>query len=284
MTGKEGVVCSTLAHKSIDQASPEKIIKVEVEETNGYQMNIASLLSALDKNVGVLVLTGGTTELGTIETLPPEVAAKCRELGIWIHLDAAYGGMNLGCLPDNNPQQQDIRKLAASDLINSITVCAHKFVGPLGCSVAFLKKDKEPKGETAYIPGATALSGTTASSEIPYKTLRTMQSLGEAKLQDLSLQTLKSAQYFAKILKAYGIQTIVPVQSGIVPIATPSKEAARHLCDNLRSYGFIVAEPLEIKTKEGTTHGVRLVLTTNNYHDICSLEDLGSLVYYILHS
>lgn len=279
-TGRELVICSALGHKSIHQAAHGHVKAINVSKNNGFQMETQTLLSALNENVGVLVLTGGTTELGIIENLSPEVEKKCRELGIWIHLDAAYGGMNIGCLPEKYSEQQNLRKLAASGAVKTITVCPHKFVGSYGCSIAFIKGTAN--FESGYIPGANALSGTSFPMETAYKTNQTIKKLGERGLNELAESTYMSAKYFAQVLKYYGIQTIVPVQSGIVPIELPSKEIAQFLCNNLRALGFSVPEPFSIHGIEREVHGVRLVFTPSVYYDICSLEDLGKIVSYIL--
>jgi len=277
-TGRDGVVCSKLAHKSIHQAVSRGLRVVELNED--FQMNEAALLDAIDETTGVLVLTTGTTELGTVDKLSPAVAEKCRQLGIWIHLDAAYGGMNLGCLSESHPQRNQLRALATSDLVKSITVCPHKFAGSLGCSIAFLKGQDVHPAES-YIPGASALAGTSAPSEIAFKTDRTIKKLGKRGMQDLAERTLGSAQYFARALKHFaGIETIVPVQSGIVAMATPSAESAKDLCEGIRLAGFSVAEPLAIETNNGIQHGVRIVFTANTYFDPLSLEDLAKIIAF----
>ncbi len=279
-TGKEIVVCSSLSHRSVLSAAKDKVRVVPVSAQD-FQMNVSELLDALNKETGVLVITAGTTELGMIESLPPEVEQKCRELGIWIHIDAAYGGMNLGMLGEDHSQSQAVRRLAQAQGVSSVMVDAHKFVGPGECSLLFLKSNAR-SDESMYIPGATEISGTTKGSLIPYLTLETIKTFGPKGLQERAIQTYRSAEYFGQCLKQHGIKTVIPVQSGIVPIRLSSQEEALFLHRELQNAGFILADPLQLKTAEGVVHGIRLVFTPDVYFDSPFLGDLARIVAFVI--
>ncbi|CDG85738.1 pyridoxal-dependent decarboxylase conserved domain protein [Janthinobacterium agaricidamnosum NBRC 102515 = DSM 9628] len=89
------------AHHSIPKAArilgfgPDAIRMVPVD--SAYRMDIAALRVAVqqDRQAGrrpfCLVITAGTTNSGVIDSLQ-ELGEFAREQGLWLHVDAAYGG------------------------------------------------------------------------------------------------------------------------------------------------------------------------------------------------
>ncbi len=78
----------------------------------------------------LVVGTAGTVSTGAVDPLR-ELAAICREQGLWFHVDAAYGGF-AAVLPDASPE------LRAIGLADSVAVDPHKWLyAPLeaGCTL-----------------------------------------------------------------------------------------------------------------------------------------------------
>ncbi|MEY4554669.1 MAG: hypothetical protein RL197_1096 [Actinomycetota bacterium] len=88
------VACSSEAHSSLKTAAAVmdiELIKVPVDEHG--KLGELALRAALEGNTGglfAIVATGGTTNFGIVDRLD-EVAKVARELGVWYHVDGAYG-------------------------------------------------------------------------------------------------------------------------------------------------------------------------------------------------
>ena len=99
--GRVAVYCSEQTHSSIDKAvitlglGEQAIRKIPVDLA--FRMRADRLDDAIrrDRAAGVVpiavVATVGTTATTSIDPVP-EIAAICEREGIWLHVDAAYGG------------------------------------------------------------------------------------------------------------------------------------------------------------------------------------------------
>jgi glutamate/tyrosine decarboxylase-like PLP-dependent enzyme len=107
------VACSEGAHSSIAQ-----MLRVMDVEPVG--------LDELDDGVFAVVATAGTTNLGTVDDLAA-VAQICRERGLWMHVDGAYGLAAL-CAPSAR------ERFAGIEHADSFIVDPHKWLfSPFDC-------------------------------------------------------------------------------------------------------------------------------------------------------
>ena len=88
------IACSAEAHSSLKTAAmvmDVELIKVPVDDEG--RLSGSALREALSANTDglfAIVATGGTTNFGIVDRLE-EVAAVAKELGVWFHVDGAYG-------------------------------------------------------------------------------------------------------------------------------------------------------------------------------------------------
>jgi glutamate/tyrosine decarboxylase-like PLP-dependent enzyme len=107
-----------------------------IPTTRDLAMDVGALRQAVTKDVRtgarpfIVVGTAGSVATGAIDPLR-EIAALCKEVGAWFHVDGAYGGV-AALLPD---APADLRALALAD---SVAVDPHKWLyAPIeaGCTL-----------------------------------------------------------------------------------------------------------------------------------------------------
>jgi glutamate/tyrosine decarboxylase-like PLP-dependent enzyme len=133
-----------------------------VATNSALRMDVADLKKrvAEDRRNGCLpfmvVGTAGTTAAGIIDPLA-EIASFCRDVRLWFHVDAAWGGSAIV-----SPTLG--RLLAGIELADSITCDAHKWLSvPMGCGMFFCRhRDSVAqafRSDVNYMPGRTEGAG-----------------------------------------------------------------------------------------------------------------------------
>lgn len=124
------VYCSDQTHSSIDKAvitiglGHDSLRKIPTDEA--FRMRVDALGDAIaqDRDEGLLpiavVATVGTTSTTSIDPVP-DIAALCQREHLWLHVDAAYGGV-AAMLPSH------AHVLAGADRADSIVVNPHKWL------------------------------------------------------------------------------------------------------------------------------------------------------------
>ena len=106
-----------------------------------------------------VVATVGTTSTTSVDPVG-EIAAVCRERGIWLHVDAAYGGA-MALVPEGKWAMQGV------ELADSVVVNPHKWMFvPLDFSALFVRRPELLRAVFALTP--EYLSGDAAAGEINY--------------------------------------------------------------------------------------------------------------------
>lgn len=137
------IICAESAHFTIAQSASilglgqDAVVKINYrgfdEEVNALEATIRQL-----KQEGLLpfayVTTAGTTDLGAIGAIG-QLAACAHKHGLWVHVDAAYGGALMF-------SETHKHKLSGIDEADSVTIDFHKlFYQPISCGM-FMVKDK----------------------------------------------------------------------------------------------------------------------------------------------
>ena len=135
---KKKIVASELAHythERISQVLGIKFQKIQCDKRG--EMDLKKLETQLKKgNIGTLVVTMGTTGIGSVDPLP-EILELQKKYNFRIHLDAAYGGYFR--LADNLPEATE-KKYSLMQHADSIVVDPHKHgLQPYGCGCILFK-------------------------------------------------------------------------------------------------------------------------------------------------
>jgi aromatic-L-amino-acid/L-tryptophan decarboxylase len=137
------VYASDQTHSSVVRAarllgfSPERIRSIPSD--GGYRMRPDTLSRAIaeDQRAGlrplIVAANAGATNTGAIDPLT-EIAAICREHGLWLHVDAAYGGF--AALTERGTTLLDGLELA-----DSVTLDPHKWLyQPIECGCVLVRR------------------------------------------------------------------------------------------------------------------------------------------------
>jgi L-2,4-diaminobutyrate decarboxylase len=211
------ILCSAVAHFSVKQSAAllglghDAVVLVATDASKCMDPTaLAGALARLQAE-GLLpiavVATAGTTDFGSIDPLE-EVAAIAAHYGIWLHVDAAYGG----ALALSQCHAGRLRGIALAD---SLTVDFHKlFYQPVSCG-AFLSKHARDfsliqlhadylnpeSNEQAGILDLVGKSIQTTRRFDGLKLLMTLQCLGRVELARMIDATLALAQEAAMLVK-----------------------------------------------------------------------------------
>jgi L-2,4-diaminobutyrate decarboxylase len=211
-----------------------------------------------------IVATAGTTDFGSIDPLR-EIASLARQVDIWLHVDAAYGGALLF-----SPQHRE--KLAGIEAADSIAIDFHKlFWQPIPCS-AFLLNDArhfdaiklyadylnpefhEEKG----IPNLVTTSLLTSRRFDALKLWISLQSLGREKLAAMIDRTIALADYAAKLIPSHDDLELIcePQLSTVVFRYIAAKEESNRdrinleLRENLFHHGAAVVGHTRVRGRQ----------------------------------
>ena len=141
-SGRLVAYVSEHTHSSVEKAAitagigQSRVRHIAVDSE--FRMRPESLQRAIDSDAAgglkpfFAVATVGTTSTTAVDPVA-EIAAICRRHGVWLHVDAAYGG-SFGIVPECR------HYLAGTELADSFVVNAHKMMlVPLDCSLFYTR-------------------------------------------------------------------------------------------------------------------------------------------------
>lgn len=142
------IYCSTQTHSSIDKAAIALGIGRQwtrhIDTDSEFRMRPDLLEKAIRDDVAAgvkplaVVATVGTTSTTSIDPVPA-IADICQRYGLWLHVDAAYGGA-AAVVPSHR------HVLAGCDRADSFLVNPHKWLlTPIDCSLLYTRRPDDLK-------------------------------------------------------------------------------------------------------------------------------------------
>jgi aromatic-L-amino-acid/L-tryptophan decarboxylase len=221
----------------------------EVEVDAGYRLRNDRLREAIedDRAAGrtpwCVIAAAGATSTGAVDDLPG-LAAICREHGLWLHVDGAYGAF-LGLTARGRAQ------LAGMAEADSLVLDAHKslFV-PLTAGIVFVRRpgllEQTFAVRPEYLRDAYALGGTNFSDRGPeltrpfraFKLWLTLRSFGFRRLAEALDQGLDLAVLAAGLVEAAAeLELVTGPWLGVVNFRSAAGLPAQHLVEAVAASG-----------------------------------------------
>ncbi|MFC7439647.1 pyridoxal phosphate-dependent decarboxylase family protein [Laceyella putida] len=215
-SSKLRILCAKTAHFTVKQSAAllglgeRAVVCVDTDE------HMRMCLNDLDQRLNelhaqgllpfALVATAGSTDFGAIDPIS-ECASRAKHFGMWLHVDAAYGGAVI--LSD-----QHKHLLSGIETADSITVDFHKlFYQPISCGAFLTKKAihfnlmkwnadylNPEEDERQGIPNLVAKSVQTTRRFDALKLWISMQTIGRAQFAELINHTIELAQKTAQLI------------------------------------------------------------------------------------
>ena len=149
------IYASDQAHSSVQKAAivlgigEDNIVRVRSDSE--FRMDVAALREAIDADIRsgerplAVVATVGTTSTGSVDPVR-EISDLCERLGIWLHVDAAYGGA-FGVLEEGR------WAMAGTERADSIVVNPHKWMFvPLDFSALYIRHPEILRSVFSLVP------------------------------------------------------------------------------------------------------------------------------------
>ena len=146
MSDRLVVYCADQAHSSNARAArilgfrPDQVRVLPVDDR--YRLRPEALRAAMDADTRAgreplfVAAAAGSTSTGAVDPLT-DIAAICRERGVWLHVDAAYGGF--AALTERGRAA-----LAGIELADSVTLDPHKWLyQPFECGCLLVRKGRQ---------------------------------------------------------------------------------------------------------------------------------------------
>jgi len=212
---KPEVILPHSAHFSFNKiCSMLKIKAIYLPLDSTFRVKVSEVEKKINKNTVAIVGTAGTAELGAIDPIE-EISESAVENDVWLHVDAAFGGLILPFLKESPPF--DFKLLG----VTSITVDPHKMGMAAIPTGGILFRDKALieliKTETPYLTGKTqfTFAGTRTGASVA-SAWAVFQFLGREGFEKIVTNCIKNTTTLAKGLEKIGYKVLCEPQLNIV--------------------------------------------------------------------
>jgi aromatic-L-amino-acid decarboxylase len=274
------IYTSDQSHSSVEKAA----IAIGIGEGNvirvasdaDFRLEPAELRKAIAADIAqnfhplAVVATVGTTSTASVDPVA-EIAAICREHGLWLHIDAAYGG-GLALLPEAAWVK------AAWPQADSLVINPHKMLFvPFDFSVLYVKDISRLRDVFSLVP--EYLRHDSIGADINYmdygvplgrrfralKAWMVWRTFGREGMAARIREHLRLAQLFVEWLNADGrFEVLAPVAMGVVCFAPINSDAdmVTALTERLNASGQTYLTQTKLRGRPCLRLGLGNILTT----------------------
>jgi len=228
LTKKKEIIIPESAHFSFEKIKSLMDIKlVQIPLNRDYLMDITKLKKMINKDTAAIIGIAGSTELGTIDSIP-ELSEICINENIFLHIDAAFGGFVIPFLKQLNNNIPNFDFLLKG--VSSISIDAHKMgysAIPLGILIIRNKKWlDEISVKTPYISSnkqagllATRSGGPVAAAYAVSKYL------GKEGYKKLIKECMSTTDYTEKKIRNLGLNLVVKPTMNVLGVKLKNPSA-----------------------------------------------------------
>ncbi len=263
------IIIPESAHFSFDKAADILGItlkKAQLDEN--LKVDPASVEMLIDENTIALVGIAGTTEFGQIDPID-ELARIALSHGLFLHVDAAFGGLVIPFLDEEYPFDFKVKG------VSSLTVDPHKMGASTIPSSALLFRDKACLGalavSTPYLASRVqhTLAGTRTGASIA-ATYAVFKHLGRSGYKHIVARCMKSVSMIEKEAADMGIRPVIQPVTNVIALQVNSPD---EVASKLRERNWYVSTTVSPKS-------LRLVIMPHTTEEILNmfLTDLREIL------
>lgn len=230
---KANIVVPWSAHYSFEKTA--QLLGVELRRaglTDDMKADPDAMAELIDRNTIAMVAVAGTTEFGQIDPVP-EIGKLAGDAGLYLHVDAAFGGFVIPFLPDPSRYKYDFEV----PQVMSIAIDPHKMGLSTIPSGGLLYRDEsllkllEINAQYLTSKVQTSLVGTRtgASSAATYAVMR---HLGKDGYRQVVSQCMDNTSLLYDRLKSLGLEPVIePVLNIVTFKVSDANSLRKRLCE-----------------------------------------------------
>ncbi|MCD1294363.1 tyrosine decarboxylase MfnA [Methanocella sp. CWC-04] len=230
---KANIIIPESAHYSFDKAA--QLLGLELRKAatdSSMRADPDSMAKLVDDNTVAMVAVAGTTEFGQVDPIP-EIGKLALDLGIYLHVDAAFGGFVIPFLDDPSRYKFDFEVPG----VMSITIDPHKMglstipSGSLLYRSDYYLKVLEINAQYLTSQVQSSLAGTRSGASAA-GTYAVMRHLGREGYREIVSGCMKNTWLLYDSLTSLGLEPAMDPVLNIVTFIMPDAQSVRRrLCD-----------------------------------------------------
>jgi tyrosine decarboxylase/aspartate 1-decarboxylase len=268
------IVVPASAHFSFDKIGDLlslEVRKAELDES--LRADMASVEDLVDDRTAAMVGIAGTTEFGQVDPID-QLAELAGEMGIYLHVDAAFGGFVLPFLPAG-----DWRWDFLLEGVSSITIDPHKMgLSTIPAGGLLFRRDEHLNAletDTHYLTRArqASLTGTRSGAAVA-ATFAVMMHLGKKGFREMVGSCMELTRHLLRGARQIGLEPVIEPVMNVVALKVEHPEKVREKLMQRGWHASITREP---------HRALRLILMGHMSHEnidlfLQDLEEISNLI------